>query len=917
MFAECFHKNASILGIVVLCGSLVACDETDSMPVTTPTPPPTSTVVNASGSLVSPDDIPLGGYSLIFGGPTDLEVTTEPDGDFTVQLLPGDYSVSVEVLDISAGEFTSTLSENGSFSGLTNNVFTVTIPEDTFGSDLDDPTELPPLYVSQITPSSNSLVNVALNLGDNETLTEFRATGLGCGAIDSQIDLSSGSAQENVGSSGDCVLSGTISNADGDEKVVTAEFTVNSPVPILSGIIIPDAIFDATADLEDADGGPRISNVDYSGTLINGGTVTAFITLEDPALRDTIEEIGVQVEGFDGVFYLPASPTMDGRLAVVLALEPSFFDASPESEGPVIAYEKPDLDVKGLTPNAAKEASAEYEAAILFAQENTGSSLLNLIFQLVGQGNSIGEVSRSSVSLTEVGSGELQINVSWDTSTDVDLHVVEPGGEEIYFGNRTSSTGGTLDLDSNPACSIDGTNSENITWADPSRIPTGEFTVRVNYWQACQNQNANYTVTIRNCGETSTFIGSFSASDASGGGRGSGRVITNLNYDGCSGFRAKGRAVYADLPPSTSGFGSARNRAIRFARIEIVEASDATNVLATGTTDAAGNFDVSFDNHENTDWRVRVLAQQSDSNGRQKVVNVSNQIYSQQTEPFSGQSEREVLEIMLEAPENEAGPAFNILDVGTSGFALSKRYYNSIPSSELTWQWPPSGRESGGSFYRPSQNLIGVADNSDDQDQYDDTNLLHEFGHYFLNELSDNDSPGGAHRITDRLQPAFAFNEGFATVIGNAAINSPVYIDVKPSGTFSYSIETIPTIVPVGTGEDGNGDMTATVSEVLVSAVGWDLFDNTPTETAGSGRASDSVSNPRALFRAIRELRETSGNRGANGADLVDFLDRWSCSGGETGGTVTTGFRGVVQDLNSFPYDFMSPATEENCNDTQ
>ena len=33
----------------------------------------------------------------------------------------------------------------------------------------------------------------------------------------------------------------------------------------------------------------------------------------------------------------------------------------------------------------------------------------------------------------ELGQGDIQITLTWDTQTDVDLHVVEPSGEEIFF----------------------------------------------------------------------------------------------------------------------------------------------------------------------------------------------------------------------------------------------------------------------------------------------------------------------------------------------------------------------------------------------------------------------------------------------------------------------------------------------------
>ena len=47
-----------------------------------------------------------------------------------------------------------------------------------------------------------------------------------------------------------------------------------------------------------------------------------------------------------------------------------------------------------------------------------------------------------NVSRVEAGTGKLQVSCSWDKANDVDLHLVEPGGEEIYYGNSYSENGG-------------------------------------------------------------------------------------------------------------------------------------------------------------------------------------------------------------------------------------------------------------------------------------------------------------------------------------------------------------------------------------------------------------------------------------------------------------------------------------------
>ena len=68
--------------------------------------------------------------------------------------------------------------------------------------------------------------------------------------------------------------------------------------------------------------------------------------------------------------------------------------------------------------------------------------------------------------IAPVSSGELQITASWDAISDLDLHVVDAHGDEIYYGRTTVDSGGTLDLKS--ACEEIGIRNEHVVWPDQS-----------------------------------------------------------------------------------------------------------------------------------------------------------------------------------------------------------------------------------------------------------------------------------------------------------------------------------------------------------------------------------------------------------------------------------------------------------------
>lgn len=85
----------------------------------------------------------------------------------------------------------------------------------------------------------------------------------------------------------------------------------------------------------------------------------------------------------------------------------------------------------------------------------------------------------------ELGTGDVQVTLRWGSAADLDLAVTDPTGATVDFETRTSSTGGSLDVDSNAAC--DGSTSsgvENVFWPE-GQAPEGVYTATVTYFDAC------------------------------------------------------------------------------------------------------------------------------------------------------------------------------------------------------------------------------------------------------------------------------------------------------------------------------------------------------------------------------------------------------------------------------------------------
>lgn len=181
-----------------------------------------------------------------------------------------------------------------------------------------------------------------------------------------------------------------------------------------------------------------------------------------------------------------------------------------------------------FTPNSSGLYSATAFTALI-SQNATAGDVITFRVALT-DGETVSEYEEVEVTVLEVGTGRLQVSLSFDQSTDLDLYLVEPDGETIYYGNSASANGGLLDLDSNPACYQDNVNNENITYDDQAEIEAGQYTVRVNNYADCVGVKVNYTVTAYLNGSlVDTYNGFFEADTATPGGEDAGQEVFQFN----------------------------------------------------------------------------------------------------------------------------------------------------------------------------------------------------------------------------------------------------------------------------------------------------------------------------------------------------------------------------------------------------
>ncbi len=112
----------------------------------------------------------------------------------------------------------------------------------------------------------------------------------------------------------------------------------------------------------------------------------------------------------------------------------------------------------------------------------------------------------------ELGTGDVQITLRWTGNGDMDLHVIDPRQERIYFADPSSTSGGELDVDVIP-CDNNIAQVENIFWS-AGNAPRGAYQVQLHYHPSCGAQGSqNYQVTVLVDGETRTFDGTASTVD--------------------------------------------------------------------------------------------------------------------------------------------------------------------------------------------------------------------------------------------------------------------------------------------------------------------------------------------------------------------------------------------------------------------
>ncbi len=309
---------------------------------------------------------------------------------------------------------------------------------------------------------------------------------------------------------------------------------------------------------------------------------------------------------------------------------------------------------------------------------------------------------------------------------------------------------------------------------------------------------------------------------------------------------------------STSGTHPATAHPIRRAEIRVTNSSG--QVVQCGETGANGEINLSLP-RGNVSYVISVNSRSNNSSYlRASVLNMPerNQVYSLQA-TVSASASIDIGTITASADGSVLGGAFNILDqFFEANSYLRSQVANFTSAPKVVAYWEPGynpnayfGGSSGLSFYLPGYSrlfILGGQDgdlNNSDTDHFDNSVVLHEYGHFLEDALFASDSPGGSHNGNRIIDPRLAWSEGwgnfFQAAVLYGANSTPYYIDTigNDDGSLTEQIFHTNLETPPMSGGDCyptsqnsiNGDCPRVLGEgnfreFSVTRMLWDMIDS-------------------------------------------------------------------------------------------
>lgn len=384
-----------------------------------------------------------------------------------------------------------------------------------------------------------------------------------------------------------------------------------------------------------------------------------------------------------------------------------------------------------------------------------------------------------------------------------------------------------------------GTGMSTLTATDNVGVTTGPTVTCTN-----GGSFAGTTFTAPAVAATTTSVCTATAGDAAGN-TGSATLTVTINPAGPTPTTVNitGKITYDRVQhnPTTNGLNYAAISQDP-ARGVTVQALDASNaVLDSDVANATGDYSLTV--NSNTDVRIRARAETISTTGATWDVKVTdntngNAIYALDGSLTSSGAADSVRN--LNAGSGWGGASYTATRAAAP-FAILDSIYETLqafaavdgtvnfPATQFRWSTRnraesgdrTTGQINTSSYVRLSGETVGnvyiLGDENNDTDEYDRHVVVHEWGHYFEDQLSRSDSIGGSHSLGNRLDLRVAMGEGWGNALSGIILGDPVYRDsggAMQANGFSFSVD------------DNNGSNPGWFSEGSVQSIIYDIFDS-------------------------------------------------------------------------------------------
>lgn len=369
-------------------------------------------------------------------------------------------------------------------------------------------------------------------------------------------------------------------------------------------------------------------------------------------------------------------------------------------------------------------------------------------------------------------------------------------------------------------------------------------------------------------------------------------------------------SVTFDSIPNTDGplqYDAIVSKPVRGAQVDMV--SDSTqSVLASGTTDANGNYSIAVLQNNQVFVRVSATLQQAGP-GPAWSVSVrdntqGNGLYALESASFSVTGTVPIQKD-VHAASGWSGSAytaprtaapFAILDViyKTQAKVLTVAPNTTFPPLTLFWSvnnTPATGDvalgQIGSSYFDKVTGalaiyVLGKADV--DTDEYDESVVAHEWGHYYQTAFSRDDSPGGEHGSGEELDFRVAFSEGWGDAWSGIALDRSTYTDSYDVGQGSG----LELNLAAGAATDAGWFNEASVRFVIWTLNGLVGFEPIHDAMTGPLRAGSPLTSIHAFNAAIEMVSGQAASSFATllaGEAINATADAWGSTESNSGGS--------------------------------